>query len=70
MTDVDDLTIRFSPSYALHLSICFILRQLDRTNIPQEYSYEYFKENVPVRIKPTAEAELLPILVFNPTGHT
>ena len=42
----------------------FILRQVDRINRPQAYSYEHFKENTPVCIKPTAEAELLPIPVL------
>ena len=37
MTDVDALTILFSSSYALHL------RQVDRINKPQAYSYDYFK---------------------------
>ena len=64
MTDVDTLTRRFSPSYYLKISISFILLQVDRVNRPQAYSYEYFKENAPVRTKPTAEAELPPILVI------
>ena len=45
MTDVDALARRFSPSYALHLSISFILLQVDRINRPQLYSSGYFKEN-------------------------
>ena len=68
MTYVSALTRRFSPSYALHLSIYFILRQVDRLNRSQAYSYEYFKENIPVRTKPTAEAELLPTLVLTLSG--
>ena len=65
ITGVDALARIFSPSYALHLSISFILRQVDRINRPQAYSYDYFKENAPVCIKSTAEAELLPIPVLN-----
>ena len=40
----------------------FILPQFYRINRPKVYSYDYFKENQPVRIKPTIEAELIPIL--------
>ena len=68
MTDVDDLIRRFSLSYALHLSIYFILRQVDIINRPQAYIYDYFKENASVHIKPTAESELLPILVLTLIG--
>ena len=68
ITDVDALTRTFSPSYALHISISFLLRQVDRINRPHAYRYDYFKENAPVRIKPTAEAELLPILVLTLAG--
>ena len=64
MKDVNNLIRQFRPSYALQLSISFIFHQVDRINRPQAYSYDYFKENATVRIKPTAEAELLPILVL------
>ena len=67
-TDVDAITRQFIPYYAFHLSIYFILRQVDRLNRFQAYSYEYFKENIPVRTKPTAEAELLPTLVLTLSG--
>ena len=68
MTDVDAITRRFIPSFALHLIISFILRQVDRINIPQAYRYEYFKENSLVRFKPTSEAELLTITVLTLEG--
>ena len=68
ITDVDALTRTFSPSYTLHISISFLLRQVDRINRPHAYRYDYFKENAPVRIKPTAEVELLPILVLTLAG--
>ena len=68
MTDVESLNRRLRPSCALHLSISFIIRQVDRINRPQAYSYDYFKENAPVRIKPTAESELLPIPVLTLAG--
>ena len=45
MTDVDALTRLFISAYALHLSISFILLQVDRINRPQLYSSGYFKEN-------------------------
>ena len=65
MTDVDALTRLFIPYCVLHLSISFILRRVDIINIPQAYSYDYFKEKTPVRIKPNTEAEPLPIPVLN-----
>ena len=37
-------------------------------NRPKEYSYDHFKENSPVCIKPTAEVELLPIPVLTLAG--
>ena len=68
MTDFDALTILFIPSYSLHLSGSFILHQVDTINITQAYIYDYFKENASVHIKPTAESELLPILVLTLIG--
>ena len=41
--DVDALTRQFSSSYALHLSISFILSQVDKINRPQAYIYDYFR---------------------------
>ena len=63
--DVSALNRQFSPSYDLHLIIYVILSQVDRINIPQAYSHEYFKENAPVCIKPASESELLPIPVLS-----
>ena len=68
MTDVNALTRRFIPSCDHHFSISFILRQFDRINRPQAYIYNNFKENAPVRIKPTAEAGLLPITFLTLAG--
>ena len=64
MTDFDALAILFIPSYSLHLSVSFILHQVDTINITQAYIYDYFKENSPVYINPTAESEILPIPIL------
>ena len=68
MRDVDALARQFRPSYALHIIISFILPRVDIINIPQSYSYDYFKENAPVRIKPTSEYELIHIPVLTLSG--
>ena len=68
MRDVDALARKFRPSYAIHIIISFILPRVYIINIPQPYRYDYFKENAPVRIKPTSEYELIHIPVLTLAG--